>query len=310
MKTRKLVAIALGAAASLSLGASPASAQQTSRDSSRVTSSIRIPVRKDVTRAESAGDVARDSAARADSIAREMMLAAERARQDSLAALERARQDSLAMIERARQDSIARAEAIARARADSIARADSLARVLAMRRKLPSSMYFNIAGGASVPQGMLNDLFKTGWNGTASLGWHPVNLPFGVRIDGTYDRFGGRTVQTNCDCANPTLTFEDASVWSGLAEATVKIPRLLGVSPYLVGGGGIYHFSNFYTGFDLVNGTAGSKSSTTKGGWNAGGGIAFNFGRSALFVESRYMRVATPNDESKFVPIILGLTFR
>ena len=48
-------------------------------------------------------------------------------------------------------------------------------------------------------------------------------------------------------------------------------------------------------------------------GWNAGAGVSFGWGRSALFLESRYFSVNTSNSfgaKTHFVPIILGLTFR
>jgi hypothetical protein len=299
-------AFALGIGAALVFAtAQPAEAQNTTRDSTRVTSSQRIPIRKGATTAEAGGAVESEAAAeqaRQDSIAaaerfrQDSLLAAQRAQQDSIAAVERARQDSIAAAERARQEEAERMRQQAeRARMDSIARADSIAAAEAARRRLPRSMYFNIAAGASVPTGTFNDAFKTGFNATASLGWNPPNLPFGLRIDGGYDRLRGRTVGV--------ITYDDANIWSGLAEATLGIPLTVArLSPYVVGGGGVYHFSNYNVG--------GSGNSTTKGGWNAGGGVTFSFGRTNLFVESRYMRVSTPTDPTTFVPVVLGLTFR
>jgi hypothetical protein len=46
----------------------------------------------------------------------------------------------------------------------------------------------------------------------------------------------------------------------------------------------------------------------TKGQWNAGGGLGFGLGNMRLFVESRYMRVATPNNATTFVPVIVGIS--
>lgn len=269
-------------------------AQDTTRSRTTVTSSRRIPVQKEGAVTESPGAIATDSAARADSIA-----AAERARQDSIAAAERARQDSIAAAERARQDSIARAE---RARQDSIAAAEAarLAAIAAaeaaererFRRGRFNGWYFNLGGGIPVPMGDFDDMYGSGYNVTGSAGWHPTESAFGIRFDAAYDRFNGETVQTT--------DLNDASVLSGLAEVTLRIPRALGLNPYFVGGAGVHRFSDY----------GATNLSSTEWGWNAGGGLRFGWGFTSLFVEARYMSIGTPSDRAEYVPIILGITFR
>ena len=287
--------IVCGLAAVVTLGlAGTANAQQTTdstanRSKAKVTSTRRIPVRKDAVTTESAGAVApapnADSvaaAARADSIAN-----AERMRQDSIANAERMRQDSIAAAQRRYQDSVATAE---RMRADSIARADSLrAWNLAHMRRPGSGLYFQIAGGASMPQSDFKSSFDKGWNVTGSLGYHPYTSPIGIRFDAAYDRFGAKSSLASAD--------KNLSVWSGLADLTLRVPKMWAVSPYLIGGGGVSHFSAFNGG-----------GSSTKGQWNAGGGIGFGLANVKLFIESRYMHVATPNTATKFVPIIVGIS--
>jgi opacity protein-like surface antigen len=274
-------------------------AQDTTRSRTPVTSTRRISVQKEGTTViESPGAISRDSAARADSIAaaerarQEELARIERARQDSIAAAERARQEELARIERARQDSIARAE---QARRDSIAAAERAReeRFLAGRF---NGWYFNLGGGLTMPTGALDDLYGKGWNVTGSLGWHPTQSAFGVRFDATYDRLNGESFP-----AGSSNELADASVLAGLGEVTLRIPKALGLNPYLVGGGGVYRFSDY--------GGAGSESST-EFGWNVGGGLRFGWGFTSLFVESRYMSVGTPGERATFVPIILGITFR
>lgn len=299
----------LGIAAFTFAVASTASAQGTTTDSTRrttsstrVTSSQRIPVRKDAsgtTTTESSGAIARpnaDSLAHADSIA-----AADRARQDSIANVERMRQDSIANAERMRQDSIANAE---RMRADSIARADSLMRAAELRRRMAGAgLYFQIGGGASIPRGNFDNFFDRGYNVTGSLGWQPAVSPLGIRFDVGYDRFNS---------TGATGSSDKPSVWSGLAEATLKAPHWWAVQPYLIAGGGVSRFSNYGntpTYMTSIGGTTSSGATMTKGQWNAGGGIGFGVGTARLFVESRYMHVATPNNATSFVPVIVGLSF-
>jgi hypothetical protein len=294
--------VALGIAAALTFGiVGTASAQSTdstttvTRSKTTVTSTRRIPVRKDgsgTTTTESAGSIATPNAdsLRADSIAQ-----ADRMRQDSIANAERMRQDSIANAERMRQDSIA---AVERARADSIARErarqDSIAAAEAerLRQLSKGDVYFRLGAGASVPQSTFGDVYKSGLNVIGSAGWHKWNSPIGVRLDVGYDRF---SVKDN------VLDNNGSSVnsWSGLGEVTLKIPQVLAVSPYAVAGGGIYRLS----------GSGANSTSTTKGGWNAGGGLTFGVGAAKLFLEARYVNVATEGEATKWVPISLGFQF-
>lgn len=326
MYRRLPTAFALGVIAALTVGAAnTADAQQTSTDSSRssATSSQRIPVRKDTygnagydnasANARRMTKAQRDSAAaqaRADSIAA-ANAAMERARQDSInaanAAMERARQDSInaanAAIERARQDSIARADSIARERA----RADSIAAAEAARRKMIGrwgGATFRIGGGAAMPLSDTKDAFKTGFDGTIGVGYHPGTWPVGIRFDGNYDRLAGKEITSGGN----TFTLDNQAIWSGAGELVFGLPPMMAVSPYVVGGGGIYHFTNFGAG----NGTNTDAGSVNKFGWNAGGGISFGFGGASLFVETRYTKVnmGSGNGSVTFLPVILGLTFR
>jgi hypothetical protein len=262
-------------------------AQDTTRSRTTVTSSRRIPVQKEGAVTESRGTIDTDSAARADSIA-----AAERARQDSIAAAERARQDSIARAERARQDSIAAAEA---ARLAAIAAAEAAERERFLRGRF-NGWYFNLGGGIPIPMGDFDDMYGRGYNVTGSVGWHPTESAFGIRFDAAYDRLNGETFQSG----TTTTNLNDASVLSGLAEVTLRVPRALGLNPYFVGGGGIHRFSDY----------GATNLSSTEWGWNAGGGFRFGWGFTSMFVEARYMSVGTPSDRAEYVPIILGITFR
>lgn len=265
------------------------------RSKTTVTSTRRIPVRKDgsgMTTTESAGSIATpnadslraDSIATADRMRQDSIASAERMRQDSIANAERMRQDSIAAVERARQDSIAAAQA----RADSIAAAEAER----IRQLSKGDVYFRLGGGVSMPQSTFGDFYKQGFNVTGSAGWHKWNSPIGLRLDVGYDRFGVKSAVSG-------LASDNANIWSGLGEVTLKIPQVMAVSPYAVAGGGVYRLS----------GSGSGSSSETKGGWNVGGGITFGVGAAKLFLESRYMHVATEGEATKFVPVILGFQF-
>ncbi len=313
MRKELSTSIVCGIAAVLTLGlADRVDAQSTDSTTrttrTKVTSSQRIPVRKDAgttTTTESSGAIAAtpnaDSLARADSMAQADAMM--RARQDSIAAAERMRQDSIAAFERARQDSIMLAE---RTRADSIARADSLMRWNANRAKLANAgLYFQVAAGPTIPRGNFNQFFRRGYDVTGSIGYHPMVSPIGFRFDVAYDRFNARSGVTG--------STQDPTIWSGLGEITVRIPKTWFASPYIIGGGGVSRFSNYNGTAGFLNSIAGSAGSNnndtmTKGQWNVGGGIGFGVGNLRLFAESRYMHIATPGEATSFVPIIFGIS--
>jgi len=293
MQYRLSKTVAIGVAAVLSLGfAGSAAAQVTSdtvtRSKTTVTSSRRISVRKDgTTSTEQAGTLVpnadslrADSIANAERMRQDSIANAERIRQDSIATAERLRQEELARIERARQDSIAAAE---RARQDSIAAAEAER----LRRLAKGNVYFRLGAGVSLPQADFADDFKNGFNVTGSAGWHKWNSPLGLRLDVGYDRFSLKGAS------------ENASILSGVGDITLKIPQVLAVSPYLVAGGGIYR----------LNSSVPNSESVTKGGWNAGGGLTFGVGMAKLFIEGRYTNVSTEGVATKFIPVILGISF-
>jgi len=304
MQYRLSKTVAIGVAAVLSLGfAGSAAAQVTSdtvtRSKTTVTSSRRISVRKDgTTSTEQAGTLVpnadslrADSIANAERMRQDSIANAERIRQDSIANAERIRQDSIANAERIRQDSIATAERlrqeelarIERARQDSIAAAEAAR----LRQLAKGNVYFRLGAGVSLPQADFADDFKNGFNVTGSAGWHKWNSPLGLRLDVGYDRFSLKGAS------------ENASILSGVGDVTFKIPQVLAVSPYLVAGGGIYR----------LNSSVANSESVTKGGWNAGGGLTFGVGMAKLFIEGRYTNVSTEGVATKFIPVILGISF-
>jgi hypothetical protein len=283
----------------------------------------KVPVRK-----QSGGEVALDSAARADSIAR-----AEAAQREALARAEMARQDSIARVDFARRDSIARAEALEAQRRDSMARADSInaARAAAAQVKVPPALarrgfYFGIGGGWSSPSGDYGDPYKSGWNVTVPFGFQTATSRWGFRGDIAYDAHGGKNITR--DVVPPVIAVpisttvptqfdvDGGSIWSGNFDVTVDVlqwgkNKLSAL--YLLGGGGVHFFdkpkftATPTTGTGAGVTTSYEGDSQTKFGLNGGAGLAFGVGRAALFVESRYFTAYTDNTNAEWVPIVLGL---
>lgn len=304
--------LASAAAVALVLGATSTALAQADT-TRRTTSQQRVRVTKEATGEVVRRDSAfiRDSIARADSIAR-----MEAMRRDSVA-----RADSLARLERMRLDSIARDSA---ARADSIARATPPAPTTDTIRTpgLPTmssdaygmrrgSFYIGLGGGPNIPTGTIEDVYKTGFNVTVPIGWQPMNSPFGLRLDLGYARLNGRSIGENGLTSQP----DDPNIWSATANATLDLIRWgenRRGALYLVGGGGVYRFTDFFNSDRSDNDpeSAFEGEPVTKGGVTGGAGLSFPIGGTSLFVESRYTTAFTDGENTKFVPVIIGLKWR
>lgn len=176
--------------------------------------------------------------------------------------------------------------------------------------RLGRGFWIGVGGGATVPIGNLHDGgYDTGWNITVPIGWQSANTPWGLRLDLSYDRLNGSTISS----APVSVTLSDANLWSGSLDLTLQFPfGSSGSSFYLMGGGGIHHFTDVGSdnGSAIIDGTALSSNgsnSLTKAGVNGGAGLNFGFGRAKLFLESRFVSVFTEGKNSNYVPIILGV---
>ena len=300
----------IAAAVALTLGSIQAKAQDTTtnRDTSTMTrrarrahSTTRIRVSKEQT---STGEVtpAPTPTVNQDSI---NAANAERARQDSIAAAERARQDSIANAERMRQDSIAAAE---RARQDSIARADSIAAAeRAWRMRQIGGFYWGLAAGVAEPTQNVDIAHNTGFNAELPFGVDPIGSPLGLRFDVGYTTFANRADYFGAN------TSGRPQIWSGSADLKLRLPVvqrfIRRASLYALGGATYYHYKNL-TLVPQGGGTAvPSNDWSNKLGWNAGGGLSFGWGRTNLFVESRYMTFSHEGLKGGHVPIVLGFTW-
>jgi opacity protein-like surface antigen len=152
-----------------------------------------------------------------------------------------------------------------------------------------------IAAGITWPESDLSTTTNAGYNGTLSLFVTPqglplpLPLPLGLRLDGGYNRFdfqtGGGGVRVLSATAN---VFFSTSITSML-------------SPYIVGGGGLYNVGYRYQ--SLPN------SSTSHFGFNIGGGIKLPLEGFDALLEARYNRVNVNGGTISFVPVTFGISF-
>lgn len=146
-----------------------------------------------------------------------------------------------------------------------------------------------IAGGGSLPMSDLSDGSNTGYNGTLALAIKLPMIPVGLRFDGAYNRFSAKGVAGNLQIVSVT------------GNVTYNLPSI-GVSPYLIGGAGMY--SSVASGSGLP-----SSPRANDFGWNAGAGIGLPLAMFKGFVEARYNRVTVANGSMEFVPLTFGIMF-
>jgi opacity protein-like surface antigen len=172
---------------------------------------------------------------------------------------------------------------------------------------------FGISGGADFPVQDQADVYKTGWNGTAILMFGFGPSPVGLRVDGSYHEL--RT----SDEVDAFFNDSNTRIISGTVDLVVG-PRNLLVEPYFVGGVGVYDLR--FKGQEITSGNAFS-SSTTRFGYNLGGGRSFPMGRGSrtrIFVEARYTSISLNGDRFRdsinrggnrftMVPVNLGFMF-
>jgi hypothetical protein len=311
---------AIGLAFGLLLGATPTARAQQPR---RATSTTRIKVRKDRPAEPLPAPVA------APRVNQDSINAAERARQDSIAAAERemqmqdqrsrqdqARRDSIQLADRHRQDSITVAD---QARQDSINRARARAQsdeALREARRHNSGFYMGIAGGSTLPwsglRDAVNNSYKIGWNVTVPFG---VDFgPLGLRFDVAMDNLPGKDNFFDSG-ANPT-TPRTVAIYSGSGGLKLNLPIFRTASRlYLMGGAGAHRITGYATSAVGSDSAMTIQNAKTNVGWYGGAGLNFRFGRSALFVESRYVNINAnaptgfAYQKANYIPIILGFQF-
>lgn len=161
---------------------------------------------------------------------------------------------------------------------------------------------FSLGGGASIPLSTFGDFAKTGFNGMVAVSFAPSSFPLGIQIDGMYQRLknediipGGRSSQIIQGTGNLLYKFKTSE------ESTFR--------PYIIGGVGIYNFKQV-SGNDVAGPGVGNTGNTgTDFGLNGGAGFDFKAGAIGLFLEGRFHNVFTSGEDTKFIPITVGVRF-
>lgn len=143
---------------------------------------------------------------------------------------------------------------------------------------------FGVQAGLSLPTGDDNEGVNTGFNVGGLLDFKPAALPFGIRVNADYHRFGIEDVDNKL------------SILAVTGAAKYDFATATSMAPYILGGVGMYRSS--VSDCDACD-------AETDFGFNVGGGLNFNLGTLGTFVEARYHVV----DGSGIIPIVFGIRF-
>jgi opacity protein-like surface antigen len=110
------------------------------------------------------------------------------------------------------------------------------------------------------------------------------------------------SVKDKGDITIPGFGVLDAiAISSANANLVYNLPGT-GITPYLIGGAGIYNLKSDIDGAD-------DPDSQNKFGVNGGIGASFPLSGFNTFIEARYHHVFTENVATQFIPVTFGISF-
>ena len=122
----------------------------------------------------------------------------------------------------------------------------------------------------------------------------PAVAPVGFRVDGMFNQFNYKST---------ALSGEHTNVMGLNANAILSMPGAIVLSPYVIGGVGMYKSTSSISG----------AGSSTDPGVNIGAGVSFGLAGFGAFAEIRLHNVMVDNGSggttnSRFIPITFGIT--
>jgi len=143
---------------------------------------------------------------------------------------------------------------------------------------------WSVGAGISSPSGDLGDGVKTGFHGLGAADFKLTGAPISIRADAMYNTFSNKA--SGGDAFNIFSISADAKY--GFAPGPV--------SPYILGG-------------PSWNNSSSGGNSSSKIGFNLGGGINFGMSALKLFAEVRYFSVSDNGFKTTWIPITVGIHF-
>ena len=162
---------------------------------------------------------------------------------------------------------------------------------------VPKPLSFTIFGGAAMPTGDAGNALNTGWLGGVAMDLHVPVMPLGVRLEGSYARFGVQGL------SGTGVTAHTSDLGINLNRVMTVINAGL-VKPYLTAGPS---FSSLKV--SASDGTNSDSAAESHYGFNAGGGVDFGLGGLGARVDLRYKRISTNGSAFTTIPLTFGIRF-
>jgi opacity protein-like surface antigen len=155
---------------------------------------------------------------------------------------------------------------------------------------------YGVAAGASAPLGDFGKAVESGYHLTGLVTLGIPLAPVGGRLEGSFSEFNYKNVANGAK----------ARILSATANGTLSTPGIVG--PYFIGGIGVYR---------ATAECSTCTTSSTKVGFNGGGGMKIGIGALSVFAEARYHYIGGASDptnggvksSTQFIPLSFGLTF-
>ena len=172
-----------------------------------------------------------------------------------------------------------------------------------------------LMGGAAMPMGDLDDIGNTGFTLGAGAEFGVSMLPFGLRAELGFTRFG----EVSQDLGEFSAAVRPSNLAVTLNAIVGPTVPAATIRPYFIGGVGFY---NAKIDGEFSEGGIGVSGSEDKAGFglNGGAGVRFQFVGFSSFIEARYHHLfkGMPDFESEeeepqwksagYVPIIFGIS--
>lgn len=228
---------------------------------------------------------------------------------------------------------------------NTVTRVDTVVQTINAARPRVAGLYFGLGGGVGLPYGSIRTVQEPGELAQLQVGYHGLNSLFGVRLDGTWNKFARNPEYGSFLGDRPQMMNLNADIRMNLPLFNATLGSSVRMTPYLVGGGSWVRYQNLRMKLD-ADGAAGANVGGIGGahavianddggqlspnsewhsdwGFNFGGGLGFHAGKKEIFIESRGIRFthanggitgATGTNNRSFhaaynVPIVFGVNF-
>jgi len=207
-------------------------------------------------------------------------------------------------------------------RTDTVVTTNTITRVDTVSIPLPpilqiGGFYFGLDGGSSLPAANFNDSDHPGWRFDGMVGIDPLGSWFGARLTGGYANFSPHSYVER--------VLDNAQVWNVGLDAKFRLikiqPFSKRVQVYGIAGGTWNHYKDVLEndhGILSVGHSLGGNQVLpllidhdwhSGWGYNVGGGAELGWGRTNLFVESRWSKFNGERTGISSVPVVIGLSW-